>query len=61
MHWFQALSEPAFIFNLHVLDVKPGTTLPTGRVYIDPQGEAIAGGLTRARLIGYKEANQLYG
>ena len=61
VHWFQALSEPAFIFNLHVLDVKPGTTLPTGRVYIDPQGEAVSGGLTRARLIGYKEANQLYG
>ena len=61
VHWFQALTEPAFIFNLHVLDVKPGTTLPTGRVYIDPKGEAIAGGLTRARLIGYKEANQLYG
>ena len=61
VHWFQALTEPAFIFNLHVLDVKPGTSLPTGRVYVDPQGEAIAGGLTRARLIDYKEANQLYG
>lgn len=61
VHWFEALSEPAFIFNLHVLDVKPAGTLPTGRVYIDPKGEAVAGGLTRARLIGYKEANQLYG
>jgi len=61
VHWFEALSEQAFIFNLHVLDVQPGTTLPTGRVYIDPKGEAVAGGLTRARIIGYKEANQLYG
>lgn len=61
VHWFQALTDTAFIFNLHVLDVKPGTSLPTGRVYIDPQGEKIAGGLTRARVIGYKEANQLYG
>jgi hypothetical protein len=61
VHWFQAITEPAFIFNLHVLDVKPGTTLPTGRVYIDPEGEKLSGGLTRARLIGYKEANQLYG
>jgi hypothetical protein len=61
VHWFQALTESAFIFNLHVLDVKPDATLPTNRVYIDPQGEAVAGGLTRARLIDYKEANQLYG
>jgi hypothetical protein len=61
VHWFQAITEPAFIFNLHVMDVNPGTKLPTGRVYIDPNGEAIAGGLTRARRIGYKEANQLYG
>jgi hypothetical protein len=61
VHWFQAITEPAFIFNLHVLDVKPGTTLPTGRVYVDPEGEKVAGGLTRARIIGYKEANQLYG
>ncbi len=61
VHWFQAQTEPAFIFNLHVLDVKPGSTLPTGRVYIDPAGESLAGGLIRSRRIGYKEANQLYG
>lgn len=61
VHWFQALSDDAFIFNLHVMDVNPGSKLPTSRVYIDPQGEAIAGGLTRARLINFKEANQLYG
>lgn len=61
VHWFQALTEPAYIFNLHVMDVRPGSTLPTARVYVDPLGETIADGMTRARLIGYKEANQLYG
>jgi hypothetical protein len=61
VHWFEALTDEAFIFNLHVMDVNPGTRLPTGRVYVDPQGESIAGGLTRARRIGFKEANQLYG
>jgi hypothetical protein len=61
VHWFQALTDGAFIFNLHVMDVQPGTKLPTGRVYIDPAGEAVDGGLIRARRIGYKEANQLYG
>jgi hypothetical protein len=61
VHWFQALDEPSFIFNLHVMDVRPGSTLPTARVYIDPNGEKLAGGLTRARRIGFKEANDLYG
>jgi hypothetical protein len=44
-----------------VLDVNPDPKQPTGRVYVDPNGESLAGGLTRARRIGYKEANQLYG
>ncbi len=61
VHWFQAITEPAFIFNLHVLGVRPDGGLPTGRVYVDPSGERIAGGLMRARRIGYKEAHQLYG
>jgi hypothetical protein len=61
VHWFEALTESAFIFNLHVMDVNPTSKLTTGRVYIDPQGETIAGGLRRARLINFREANQLYG
>jgi hypothetical protein len=61
VHWFQAISDGAFIFNLHVLDVNPTSKLHTGRVYIDPHGEQMAGGLTRAKVIGYKEADQLYG
>ncbi len=61
VHWFQAVSDQAFIFNLHVMDVNPASKLTTGRVYVDPQGEQIAGGLVRSRVINYKEANQLYG
>ena len=61
VHWFQAITEPAFIFNLHVMDLNPASKLTTGRVYIDPMGEPLAGGLARARLIDFKEANQLYG
>jgi hypothetical protein len=61
VHWFQAITEPAFIFNLHVMDLNPASKLTTGRVYIDPEGEQLAGGLARARLIDFKEANQLYG
>jgi hypothetical protein len=61
VHWFQAITDSAFIFNLHVIDINPASKLPTGRVYVDPEGERLSGGLTRARVIGYKEANQLYG
>lgn len=61
VHWFQATSDKAFIFNLHVMDVNPGTTKATGRVYVDPEGEKVAGGAIRARLINFQEANQKYG
>lgn len=61
VHWFQAVTEPAFIFNIHVLSLNPNGPAPTGRVYIDPQGERLAGGLIRAKRLGYKQAHQLYG
>ncbi len=58
VHWFKAKSDTAFIFNIHVLSVKPGKT---GRVYIDPNGEKISGGRIKARKIDHKEAERLYG
>ncbi len=60
VHWFKAQSEKAFIFNIHVLDVTPGAKR-TGRIYVDPNGEKLKGGLIRARKIAYKEAHDLYG
>ncbi len=61
IHWFRALDEPAYIFNIHVLKIRPGSRLPTGRVYLDPNGEKLAGGVIRAPKIGYREAHQRYG
>lgn len=61
IHWFKATSETAFIFNIHVLGVRPGSALPTGRVYVDPNGESMSGGLIRARRLKYDEAHQLFG
>lgn len=58
VHWFQATADGSFIFNLHVMSVKPGKT---GRVYIDPNGEQLSGGRIKARKIGHTEANTLYG
>lgn len=61
VHWFNALSDTAFVFNLHVLDVTPGSKKPTERVYIDPAGEKLEGGLIRAPLLKAEDAYRIYG
>lgn len=58
VHWFEALTDDAFIYNIHVLGLKPGRS---GRVYIDPNGEKLSNNRIRARRIGYAEAEKLYG
>lgn len=61
VHWFTAQDAPGFIFNIHVMDVNPGSGQSTGRVYMDPLGEKLADGTIRARKIKYEEVNRLYG
>lgn len=58
VHWFKAQTDSSFIFNIHVMSVKPGRT---GRVYIDPNGEKLAGERIRCRKINHTEAEKLYG
>jgi len=61
VHWFTAESDHAFIFNIHVNHTDPGNPNSPGRVYVDPIGEKVAGGLVKAPKITYGKANQLYG
>ena len=61
VHWFTAETEHAFIFNIHVNGTDPGNPKNPGRVYIDPLGEKVAGGLIKAPKITYGKANKLYG
>jgi hypothetical protein len=61
VHWFEALTEPAYIFNIHVLNVSPGLGLPAGRVYLNPEGEKLAGGRIKAPRIDYHTAVKLFG
>jgi hypothetical protein len=61
VHWFTAQSDHAFIFNIHVNQTDPGNPKNAGRVYIDPLGEKVAGGLIKAPKITYGKANRLYG
>lgn len=58
VHWFQALSDTAFIFNIHVMSVKPGRT---GRVYVDPQGEKLSDGRIRAKRLKTEDAYRMFG
>jgi hypothetical protein len=58
VHWFTATSETAFLFNIHIMGVKPGRS---GRVYIDPHGEELSDGRMRVRQLSAEEAYRLYG
>ncbi|NNE00027.1 MAG: hypothetical protein HKN47_22130 [Pirellulaceae bacterium] len=60
VHWFKATSDQAFIFNIHVLHIDPSIN-KTGRVYIDPFGEKLAGGLIKAPKLKAKEARLRFG
>jgi hypothetical protein len=61
VHWFTAQEEDGFVFNIHVVDTDPGNTKKPGRVYVDPMGEKLSGGLIKAPKITYGKVNQLYG
>lgn len=61
VHWFEGLSETAFLFNIHVMNITPGKPEATGRVYLNPQGEKTKDGLIRAPRIRYDESVKLFG
>jgi hypothetical protein len=61
IHWFKALSEPVFMFNIGVFGINASEGF-SGRDYVDPLGgEKLQGALIRARRIEVKEAYKLYG
>jgi hypothetical protein len=61
VHWFKALSDGAFIFNIHVTEVSDQRRGVTGRIYVDPEGEKLAAGRIRAPLLDYSEAHKKFG
>jgi hypothetical protein len=61
VHWFQAESDRAFIFNVHVIGINPENSNVAGRVYVDPLGEKLSGGLVKAPKITHGEADRKYG
>jgi hypothetical protein len=61
VHWFTAESDTAFVFNVHVMNTDPGNDRVPSRVYVDPLGEKVSGGLVKAPRITYGQANKMYG
>src|SRR6266404_2859320 len=60
VHWFKAESEPAFIFNLHVMGYNLENPKTPNRVYVDPEGEKTAGGLIVAKKMTSAECHKKY-
>ena len=60
VHWFKATSDTAYIFNIHVMNVDPKIK-KSGRVYIDPHGEQLAGGRIKAAKLKSSEALKRFG
>lgn len=61
VHWFKATSDTGFIFNLHVLGYDPDIKETTGRLYLDPEGEKVKGGLIVAKKLTSSECHKKYG
>ena len=61
VHWFKAESEPACIFNVHVMGYNLENPKTPARVYVDPEGEKTAGGLIVARKMTSEECHKKYG
>ncbi len=61
IHWFEATSDTAFIFNVHVIGYDKTIKESSGRLYVDPDGEKLAGGLIKAAKMTSADCHKKYG
>jgi hypothetical protein len=61
IHWFKAVSDVGFIFNVHVVGYDNTIKGNSGRLYLDPDGEKLKGGLIRAKKMTSEECHKKYG
>jgi hypothetical protein len=61
VHWFQAASDHAFIFNVHIMGYNTDSKKVPRRVYVDPVGEKVSGGLIVAKKISSADCHKKYG
>jgi hypothetical protein len=61
VHWFRSESDAAFIFNVHVIGYDPDIKGNSGRLYLDPDGEKLSGGLIKAAKMSSADCHKKYG
>jgi hypothetical protein len=61
VHWFKSESEAAYIFNVHVIGYDPAIKDASGRLYLDVEGEKLAGGLVKAPKMSSAACHKKYG
>ncbi len=61
IHWFEAKSDSAYIFNVHVIGYDEKIKETGGRLYLDPDGEKVAGGLVKAPKMNSRDCHKKYG
>jgi hypothetical protein len=61
VHWFKAETDGAAIFNIHVQGYNRENPKLAARVYVDPDGEKVSGGLIVAKKISSRQCHEKYG
>jgi hypothetical protein len=61
IHWFKCTSDAGFIFNVHFTGYDATIKEPSGRLYLDPEGEKLAGGLIKAPKMNSGECHKKFG
>jgi hypothetical protein len=61
IHWFEATTETAFIFNVHIVGYDKTIKESGGRLYLDPNGEKLSGGLVKAPKMSSADCHAKYG
>lgn len=61
VHWFRAATDGAYIFNVHVIGYDPAISGPSGRLYLDPEGEKLSGGRVKAAKMTSSQCHKKYG
>jgi hypothetical protein len=61
IHWFKAASDAAYIFNVHVIGYDDSLGDASGRLYLDPDGEKLAGGRIKAPKLSSAACHKKYG
>ncbi len=61
VHWFKCTSEAGYVFNIHVMGYNKENPKVSSRVYVDPEGEKVSGGLIIAKKMTSSECHKKYG